>query len=311
MIPFLIFLALEAAAVMSIDQKEFPLSIFIAPITGFNFMIISIAPNQVKGNWAGFFFGWLYFILRLYFDRNFIDISFIWSFVTSNLYFFLSSYMLNLNMTHLYKQSEKNRDQANEFQRLLEVFPHGVIIHSADEDNGYKVGFTNKEFNEQIRNIRNRISELEKIEVIDDKKECKMNLHEFLLSKEMNLHWNKVIEQKKLTVRCHPYKEHRRQLFESDENGDQKVEKVFTVKSIKVDWRGKMSFMHVFLVNNDIVKLEEANNNIRLQKIMFASVSHEFRTPLNAIINSFNLASNLFDEFMPIVNQLLKFSKNR
>jgi len=44
--------------------------------------------------------------------------------------------------------------------------------------------------------------------------------------------------------------------------------------------------MHVFIDTTDILKLEEAKNNIRCQKIMFASASHEFRTPLNAIVNS-------------------------
>lgn len=50
--------------------------------------------------------------------------------------------------------------------------------------------------------------------------------------------------------------------------------------------------MHVFIDTTDIVKLEEANNNIRCQKIMLTSASHEFRTPLNAIINSFIFITN-------------------
>jgi len=61
--------------------------------------------------------------------------------------------------------------------------------------------------------------------------------------------------------------------------------------------------MHVFIDNTSVIRLEEiknqikldeANNNLRLQKIMFASASHEFRTPLNAIINSFGIALNSF-----------------
>jgi signal transduction histidine kinase len=63
--------------------------------------------------------------------------------------------------------------------------------------------------------------------------------------------------------------------------------------------------MHVFFVNNDILRLEEANNNIKLQKIMFASVSHEFRTPLNAIIHSYHLSSISFDNLTHIFESLL------
>ena len=52
--------------------------------------------------------------------------------------------------------------------------------------------------------------------------------------------------------------------------------------------------MHVFIDTTDILKLEEANNRIKLQKIMFASISHEFRTPLNAILNSYDFVYSSF-----------------
>ena len=64
---------------------------------------------------------------------------------------------------------------------------------------------------------------------------------------------------------------------------------------MRVNWEGKPSFMHVFIDTTDIVKLEEANNNIRCQKIMFASASHEFRTPLNAIMNSYRFIEDTFN----------------
>ena len=56
--------------------------------------------------------------------------------------------------------------------------------------------------------------------------------------------------------------------------------------------------MHVFIDNTDIGKLIEAKNNIKCQKIMFASASHEFRTPLNAILNSYSFISDAFDTIL-------------
>jgi signal transduction histidine kinase len=83
----------------------------------------------------------------------------------------------------------------------------------------------------------------------------------------------------------------------NNHNEDNEVRQSFNIKTLKVNWEGnKNSFMHVFIDTTDIVKLEEANNNIRCQKIMFASASHEFRTPLNAILNSLKLAGGQLKE---------------
>ena len=72
----------------------------------------------------------------------------------------------------------------------------------------------------------------------------------------------------------------------------------FHVKSLQVDWEGFSSFLHVFIDTTNILKLEEAKNNIKYQKIMFASASHEFRTPLNAIMNSYTFIDGIFDKIL-------------
>ena len=85
-------------------------------------------------------------------------------------------------------------------------------------------------------------------------------------------------------------------LSESDaETSKKNFEKNFHVKSLNVEWEGSSSFMHVFIETTNIVKLEKAKNNIKCQKIMFASASHEFRTPLNAIMNSYQFIDNSFN----------------
>lgn len=78
-----------------------------------------------------------------------------------------------------------------------------------------------------------------------------------------------------------------------DKVNEEEVEQSFNIKTLKIGWEGnKNSFMHVFIDTTDILKLEEAKNNIRCQKIMFASASHEFRTPLNAIVNSLSFIND-------------------
>jgi signal transduction histidine kinase len=65
---------------------------------------------------------------------------------------------------------------------------------------------------------------------------------------------------------------------------------------MKVLWEGSPSVMHVFTDTTNIIKLEEAKNDMKCRDIMFTSVSHEFRTPLNAIINSLSFVNGSFRE---------------
>lgn len=78
----------------------------------------------------------------------------------------------------------------------------------------------------------------------------------------------------------------------------QNIERIFNIKTLEVSWNEVPSYMHVFIDTTDIRKLEEANNNIKLHRIMFASVSHEFRNPLNAIINSYQFISSKFESIL-------------
>jgi signal transduction histidine kinase len=62
----------------------------------------------------------------------------------------------------------------------------------------------------------------------------------------------------------------------------------FTLKTVKVEWdKYKDSCLHLFINTTAISKFETEKARNKCQKIMFASMSHEFRTPLNAINAAF------------------------
>lgn len=66
--------------------------------------------------------------------------------------------------------------------------------------------------------------------------------------------------------------------------------KFFTVKTIQVEWeQSKHAFMHVFVDTTAVSKLEKAKATSRCLHIMFSSISHEFRTPLNIFANAVEL----------------------
>ena len=56
--------------------------------------------------------------------------------------------------------------------------------------------------------------------------------------------------------------------------------------------------MHIFVDTTSIKKLEEEKAKSSCQNIMLASVSHEFRTPLNAFDNSLQLIKLKLEELM-------------
>lgn len=97
---------------------------------------------------------------------------------------------------------------------------------------------------------------------------------------------------------------------DSSEALDEDTDQVYTIKCIKVEWASMPCFMNVFIDNTDIVKLEKANNNIKYQKMMFASASHEFRTPLNAIMNSYGFLKQIFEQAFALVSNLDSLDKD-
>lgn len=130
------------------------------------------------------------------------------------------------------------------------------------------------------------------------------NLSQFIKRQVMRLKKSELIEQHSVLIKDNIRKEisssesEISSLMENiDENIIQKSSdhdnldvakngRVFNIKSTKVLWDGKPSIMHVFIDTTNMIKLEEANNNIKLQRIMFTSISHEFRNPLNSIVNA-------------------------
>jgi signal transduction histidine kinase len=70
---------------------------------------------------------------------------------------------------------------------------------------------------------------------------------------------------------------------------------------MKVTWeKNPSSFMHLLVDTTDVRVLEEEKAKVKCQNIMLASVSHEFRTPLNAFDNSLQLIKMNLDQLIEI-----------
>jgi len=81
---------------------------------------------------------------------------------------------------------------------------------------------------------------------------------------------------------------------DSNTDGENKDTRFYELKSQHINYYPfERSFMHVFVDVTDTKKYEQQRTVNELLHLMFSSVSHEFRTPLNAFTNSlFMLEAN-------------------
>lgn len=224
------------------------------------------------------------------------------SMLTSTFYFIISCITLSSKVKALYKIIIENERLVCENKNLLKLFPHSVVIEPKYIDAEYSKGYTNREFERQILEIREHIEELSKVKVQCENKETVTDLYTYLKEQQDKLNDEGFCEDTNIIISCfdscssnvlrmdsHSYD------GSNGRGSDDTIDKLFNVKTLEVTYEGTPSYMHVFIDTTSIRKLDEAKNNIKLQKIMFASVSHEFRTPLNAIINSFQFINDRFN----------------
>ena len=228
-------------------------------------------------------------------------------------YFVTAAILLNSKLKRLWVEILKSEKLVKEMKKLLTIFPNGVIIHSGYSQENWETVFSNIQFQTQIIGIKKKIDSFDSIEVKfknssqTDKNSVSMSLKKLLKIHQKRSAFNEIVHQDKVNIKCIPSKLNSRYLLEEDQKDEDSNERIFNIKSMEVDWEDKHCFMHVFVDTTDFVKLEEANNNIKCQKIMFTSASHEFRTPLNAISNSFSLIEGRVKEIFTKIN---KFWRN-
>ena len=78
----------------------------------------------------------------------------------------------------------------------------------------------------------------------------------------------------------------------------------YDLKTIKVKWEScDDSLMHVLLNTTQVKKYEKEKALNKCLQLMFSSVSHEFRTPLNAFSNALNLIELNIESLMETIKR--------
>jgi ABC-type multidrug transport system fused ATPase/permease subunit len=267
----------------SLSFTQYRMSEYMATnIAHFSLQVLA-APSNWKLNSTAFGITSVYYVYLMIATYGSVPNQLFLGTFVSILFFSGYSFLSNSKIKVLYAAIVKNTKLIEEINKIIQAFPHAVLIQSDSEC------YTNHEFKKSIKSIDEKIDELESITVQFENNEDINDLKNLLKTHVERLEREEVTEQQ--SVQLHSLLEN--DFSDSDEDKSQN-DPHYNIKSMKVLWKGKPSYMHVFIDTTNILKLEEANNNIKCQRIMFASTSHEFRTPLNAIINSWKLARSSF-----------------
>ena len=203
---------------------------------------------------------------------------------------------------------KENKELIKTIQTILQVFPEGVMIRSFDQktketilkfanDIARKLIWDNQEdYHGADMKITLLDPTLETSEAIDSTMKTFLNNQENTL---MNT------DDKKKQTTLEQLIEIKPKLADIDIRSDVSESSVcYTVKSIMVNWENnKSSILHVFIDTSEIRRLERVKAANKCQQVMFAWISHEFRTPLNAFINSLQLIEMTLEETRNIIKK--------
>lgn len=210
--------------------------------------------------------------------------------------------MIQLNQT--------NQDLGKTMINTLQIFPDSVIVNSNQPHS--QIVFCNnsayselydsevKSDEEQLRNPNNRFVPLQ-TNLSNQRRNSKllaepldyMTLGEILKYQEDQItHKNDLveteIEQQKHEVGEQPPQYH-------------------TVKSFKITWCNFTdAYMHVFVNNTHIKNYEKEKAINKCFNMILSSISHEFRTPINAIRNGLSLLKLNCSNVHKVISQNLK-----
>lgn len=185
--------------------------------------------------------------------------------------FFIGTKILYGQFSLLYQTIYENEQLVKEMKKLLEIFPEGVLItkeHNFSNDQFW----TNQHFEKSICDIKQNVEHLKMLKIDLNKAtnyniknnslEEPSNLYDLIQLQQSKLDKNEDSEIQNLVIECVNQNANKRRNGKS--NGSKWTSKRFSIKTQRINWEGvKNAFMHVFIDMTDIVKLEEANNDVR------------------------------------------------
>jgi hypothetical protein len=313
-LPINIVLYCFVATYMSWGFKDYRIVEYYLPCIAFVCWMSATAPTQLKLNATAF--TWVIILADYLLTSSYpsvpieLHVAFLWAIIFFNWFV----YVMNTNVKVLFAMLLKNEKLIREITKIIQAFPHAVLIQSTgkwftNREFDLKIREIDCRFN-RLKKVHVKVEKDDEfageIGEAGISNSHIVNLKQLLKRQVARLEFEDVIEQDSVFMRVKEVIKHhsadnfnlranrssKRLMNPTEENNgsesyESDVEEDFpdiealegrycNIKSMRVLWKGIPSFMHVFIDTTNIMKLEEANNNIKCQKIMFASASHEF-----------------------------------
>lgn len=261
------------------------------------FMISLVQALEHKKVIFAFFFVQIYYLILMHYTYGVLNPQFYMGYTAYFIWFPIITIGASKLIRDLLMLVQENKELAETIQQILKKFPEAVIVQSSDEHaKQSQLQFSNyiarKYFtcmcaeSNQPHLSHNLMVSTEKIEHFDD-------LGEAMNSSFSEFPWETLTE----FIKCHERAleiSNNSQLthIKTSHKLSEKEESVkyYQVKSLKVKWNDiEDSYLHMFIDTTTIKEYEKEKTANKCLHAMFSSVSHEYRTPINAITNVLDL----------------------
>ena len=280
----------------------------------------------------------IYFLVRM--TQIYDETSFILylTVIISTWIYTIECLMIAKQLKEVFDLLQENKKLTHTIKTILQTFPEGVIIRTPDQvSNSVIIKFTNDFIKHNFSNTNSEqpsdISSTQ-VNIVHEKdnsssleSEDSLMLDEFLWSQETMFINSQLEDQQSVENIIEVRRQTDNVNVQPNDNEQDSQCQVFNVKTIQVLWANNpSSFMHVFINTTQVRKVEEMKAKNKWQKLMFASATHEFRTPLNAFVNSlqiidmtieslkqkltaFDSARSSWEQFYPTLDKMITIGR--
>lgn len=302
-IPGAICIMLSLVVKLTVASETYVISEYMFTIGLLTYNIAISIPHLYTGSRWGFILAMVYYWYAIYSRYGYLPSPLLFSWVWNIVHFYVGTKSVYSQFRTLYQVILKNENLVQEMKRFVEIFPESVLICKNDVVLNTSSVWCNNQFEKSICDVKQSIQKLKnhRIEFVNFNTHQKQildvntpnNLYDLIMKQQSDAEDGEWWEQQNLSIECD---EDLSDLKLLRRNSDSAMkQKRFFLKTLRINWEGNDdAYMHVFIDTTQTVKLEEAHNNMKCQRIMFANASHEFRTPLNSIINSYEFIESSF-----------------